>query len=846
MRIIDRRRGLSALLPTASLLVFSAAAAAQAPWLNLVNESSSRLVAKSSVVVSDNLEKDFAIGDFNKDGWVDVVMARKFPGSITGGFSNVLFLNEGGVLVDRTVEYASQSDQAGYQGFLDPTNDRDVVAIDIDKDGWLDLVTCTTMSDGLIDIIGQPRVYRNLGSDGNGNWLGFKHIRDRLPHLLPPNGNPNANPRFCAVASGDFNNDGFPDLFFVDYDTPETGGVQTMDLNNDGDTNDPGETQDSPGESVDFNNKLVFNYGTSGPGPGYFYDTNTTICTTTQLASAFGNAVAAGDFSGDGKDDIARVSTLGGSGLDILTRKNTASGFLGLKNIYSGAPYNTEKGDLNGDGKLDLVVADDGVDAYLINTGNDVTGQPNFTQFSISQAGGGFGNTIRVADWDKDGRPDVVIVDIDADLPSFCPTTGRRTHIYRNTYAGNNNDFLLETSGAFSKPFTDSQLEAWFDVAPMDLDGDGWLDMIVGRCAGVEVWMNRQVNATFSYPSGRPTIVAPGASTSFPVAVTGTGGGSLVPSSVKLAVRVNGGPWTESVMPPAGGNTFTATLPAADCGDSVEYYVMASMSNGGPYRDPVNAPYASFGISVGSASVTALNATFESGLNGFVVSNTAVPGGMKGFEVATPIATTLNGKPCAPGTAAQGAKAMVTMNGTSGGAPASSDMDGGPTTATSPVMDLSGLDHPTLSYSRWYFCDDTMNPSDVDAFVVEVSNNGGGSWTVLESVDYHGANAWKTRTFDLSSFIAITSTMQVRFRVQDNPENSITEAAFDNVVITGAECTPVNPCPADVNSDGVVDGADLGLVIGGWGQPGASDVNADGTTDGADLGLVIGAWGACN
>jgi Subtilase family len=47
---------------------------------------------------------------------------------------------------------------------------------------------------------------------------------------------------------------------------------------------------------------------------------------------------------------------------------------------------------------------------------------------------------------------------------------------------------------------------------------------------------------------------------------------------------------------------------------------------------------------------------------------------------------------------------------------------------------------------------------------------------------------------------------------------------------------------ADLNGDGVVDGADLGLLLGAWGTPGA-DLNNDGTTDGADLGLLLGAWG---
>jgi hypothetical protein len=54
-------------------------------------------------------------------------------------------------------------------------------------------------------------------------------------------------------------------------------------------------------------------------------------------------------------------------------------------------------------------------------------------------------------------------------------------------------------------------------------------------------------------------------------------------------------------------------------------------------------------------------------------------------------------------------------------------------------------------------------------------------------------------------------------------------------------------CPADLNQDGVVNGADLGLMLGSWGPcPGcAADLNADGIVNGADLGLLLGSWGAC-
>jgi len=53
-------------------------------------------------------------------------------------------------------------------------------------------------------------------------------------------------------------------------------------------------------------------------------------------------------------------------------------------------------------------------------------------------------------------------------------------------------------------------------------------------------------------------------------------------------------------------------------------------------------------------------------------------------------------------------------------------------------------------------------------------------------------------------------------------------------------------CFGDQNFDDVVDGADLGLLLGDWGSSlSQRDINQDGVVDGADLGLLLGEWGPC-
>ncbi|MCA9284511.1 MAG: hypothetical protein KDA22_04815 [Phycisphaerales bacterium] len=50
--------------------------------------------------------------------------------------------------------------------------------------------------------------------------------------------------------------------------------------------------------------------------------------------------------------------------------------------------------------------------------------------------------------------------------------------------------------------------------------------------------------------------------------------------------------------------------------------------------------------------------------------------------------------------------------------------------------------------------------------------------------------------------------------------------------------------PNDLNGDGVVDGADLGILLSAWGPCSGcpADLDGSGTVDGADLGLLLARW----
>lgn len=52
-------------------------------------------------------------------------------------------------------------------------------------------------------------------------------------------------------------------------------------------------------------------------------------------------------------------------------------------------------------------------------------------------------------------------------------------------------------------------------------------------------------------------------------------------------------------------------------------------------------------------------------------------------------------------------------------------------------------------------------------------------------------------------------------------------------------------CAADLDGNGVVDSADLGVFFASWSGGGDADLNGDGAVDGVDLGMLLGDWGPC-
>ncbi|MFQ5503014.1 MAG: FG-GAP repeat domain-containing protein, partial [Phycisphaerae bacterium] len=350
-----------AYLPIIGLMTGMWITPAWGQWADFADDTANRLVAAPEVGVDNPDEKDYAWDDLDNDGDIDLVAVYKLIGTSNCSVDdacrrNALFMNEGmaeghpinGVLVDRTLEFISNENGTigvvGSSGFLDLTNDRDVAIADVNGDGWKDIITSTTLSGNLGKMISHPRIYINRGLDGGGLWLGFIFDDvDRVP-TMP------AEPRFCAVSTGDIDGDNDIDLYFGDY---QQGGSRPVDLND----------------------RLWINDGT-----GFFTDETAARMTFQMVNSSFGMATAIADMNGDGRDDIVKDTALTSPIHVAISYNNNAGaanqdGFFDDFNVvYLNSPYHITVGDLNNDGRMDIVITDDGEDRYILNQGNNASG----------------------------------------------------------------------------------------------------------------------------------------------------------------------------------------------------------------------------------------------------------------------------------------------------------------------------------------------------------------------------------------------------------------------------------------------------------------------------------------
>ncbi len=312
--------------------------------------------------------------------------------------------------------------------------------------------------------------------------------------------------------------------------------------------------------------------------------------------------VAIADLDGDGKADLVTANNNGGTSqsLSLLRNLSTAGNILFASEVDLpglAASYGLAIGDLDGDGKLDLVVSSFNV-GQSVSVYRNVGTPGSLTAGSFAAhvdfAAGGWGNGVAIGDVDGDGKPDIALV---TQIPDHFS-------LFKN----------VSTPGSF----TTSSLAARVDYASGsnpngvvigDLDGDGRPDVVfandysssmsiyrnaisfngppvftsqptnqtafVGGAAGFNVVAGGSLPLSYQWKFGGTNIVGATNTTltltnvqlpqagNYAVLVTNLFG-SLLSSNAVLAVGAHHFVWSQISSPQLAGLPFAVTLLAKD------------------------------------------------------------------------------------------------------------------------------------------------------------------------------------------------------------------------------------------------------------------------------------------
>jgi hypothetical protein len=142
-----------------------------------------------------------------------------------------------------------------------------------------------------------------------------------------------------------------------------------------------------------------------------------------------------------------------------------------------------------------------------------------------------------------------------------------------------------------------------------------------------------------------------------------------------------------------------------------------------------------------------------------------------------------------------------------GGSAGTADVDYGPVRLVSPAVSVGTLD-AEIRFARWFYSSGGDNP---DELTVEMSRDGGQSWTTIETID--STDGWEFHSFKLSDFPdVIGNDLNVRFTTSDLTSDSLTEAAVDEFSITTILCSGSGGADGDADHNGVIDLNDYAVL----------------------------------
>jgi hypothetical protein len=296
-----------------------------------------------------------------------------------------------------------------------------------------------------------------------------------------------------GVAVGDYDNDGFDDLYVTNY------GGNTLYHNN------------GDGTFADVTNRAGVAAGGWSASAGFFdYDNDgrLDLFVTRYLEWTFQNNRYCGDkrpgFRAYCHPDNFEGATnvlFHNNGDGTFTDVSAAAGIANPRGKGLGVGFS----DFDRDGLTDIYVANDSVQCFLYHN----EGRGSFTDVGLL-AGVGFnedgktfaGMGIDFADYDNDGRPDLIVTDL----------SNERYRLFRQNDDGTFRDLTNASGvGAATLPF------AGWSVGFIDYDNDGWKDIFAAQSHVMDTIEKTAPNLRYLQPplllrneGGRYTRVTPG------------------------------------------------------------------------------------------------------------------------------------------------------------------------------------------------------------------------------------------------------------------------------------------------------------------------------------------------